>query len=200
MPDIPRDAGAILLVELDGPGAEVSAQVPAVSGILRENGAIEIKLAADESERELFWKGRKSAFAAMGKISPGYYVQDGVIPRSTLARVLGEIGELGRRYGLRVANVFHAGDGNLHPLVLYDPEVEGESEKAEELSGEILRVCVDVGGSITGEHGVGFDKKGLSSAYVQRAGNRHDESGAVRFRRRGAMQSRQGVPYSQNVR
>ena len=155
----PRDAGAILLVELDGPGAEVSAQVPAVTGILRENGAIEIKLAADESERQLFWKGRKSAFAAMGKISPGYYVQDGVIPRSSLARVLGEIGELGRRYGLRVANVFHAGDGNLHPLVLYDPEVEGESEKAEELSGEILRVCVDVGGSITGEHGVGFDKK-----------------------------------------
>ena len=155
----PRDAGAILLVELDGPGVEVNAQVPAVNGILRENGAIEIKLAADESERQLFWKGRKSAFAAMGKISPGYYVQDGVIPRSSLARVLGEIGELGKRYGLRVANVFHAGDGNLHPLVLYDPEVEGESEKAEELSGEILRVCVDAGGSITGEHGVGFDKK-----------------------------------------
>ncbi len=155
----PTDAGAILLVELDGPGAEVSAQVPAVSGILRENGAVEIKLAADEHERQLFWKGRKSAFAAMGKISPGYYVQDGVIPRSSLAGVLGEIGELGRKYGLRVANVFHAGDGNLHPLVLYDPEAEGESEKAEELSGEILRVCVDVGGSITGEHGVGFDKK-----------------------------------------
>ncbi len=155
----PRDAGAILLVELDGPGAEVRAQVPAVSAMLRENGAVEIKLAADEGERQLFWKGRKSAFAAMGKISPGYYVQDGVIPRSSLARVLGEIGELGERYGLRVANVFHAGDGNLHPLVLYDPEVEGESEKAEELSGEILRVCVDVGGSITGEHGVGFDKK-----------------------------------------
>lgn len=157
----PRDAGAILLVELDGPGAEVTAQVPAVTGILQENGAIEIKLAADENERELFWKGRKSAFAAMGKISPGYYVQDGVIPRSSLAKVLGEIRELGRRYDLRVANVFHAGDGNLHPLVLYDPEVEGESEKAEELSGEILRVCVDVGGSITGEHGVGFDKKGF---------------------------------------
>ena len=155
----PRDAGAILLVELDGPGAEVNAQVPAVIGILRENGAVEIKLAADESERQLFWKGRKSAFAAMGKISPGYYVQDGVIPRSSLARVLGEIGDLGKQYGLRVANVFHAGDGNLHPLVLYDPEVEGESEKAEELSGEILRVCVDAGGSITGEHGVGFDKK-----------------------------------------
>jgi len=155
----PTDAGAILLVELDGPGAEVNVQTPTVSEILKGNGAIEIKVAVDENERQLFWKGRKSAFAAMGRISPGYYVQDGVIPRSSLARVLGEIGELGKRYGLRVANVFHAGDGNLHPLVLYDPEIKGESEKAEELSGEILRVCVDAGGSITGEHGVGFDKK-----------------------------------------
>ena len=155
----PRDAAAILLVELDGPAAEVDAELPAVSGMLRENRAVEIRLAADEEERQLFWKGRKSAFAAMGKISPGYYVQDGVIPRSRLADVLGEIGRLGKSRGLRVANVFHAGDGNLHPLVLYDPDREGEAEVAEELSAEILRACVDAGGSITGEHGVGFDKK-----------------------------------------
>ncbi len=155
----PRDAGAILLVELDGVDAEVRAQVPKVIETLKENAAIQIKIAADENERQLLWKGRKSAFAAMGKVSPGYYVQDGVIPRSSLAKVLGEIGNLSSRYGLRVANVFHAGDGNLHPLVLYDPQVPGESEKAEELSGEILKVCVDAGGSITGEHGVGFDKK-----------------------------------------
>ncbi len=155
----PREAAAILLIELDGPRSEVRAQLPVVDEILRGNGAQEIRLAADDTERNLFWKGRKSAFAAMGKISPGYYVQDGVIPRSRLAEVLGEIGKLGLRYGLKVANVFHAGDGNLHPLVLYDPDIEGESEKAEELSSDILRVCVDVGGSITGEHGVGYDKK-----------------------------------------
>lgn len=155
----PDDAAAILLVELDGPAAEVEAELPVVEEVLAENGAAEVRIAADAVERELFWKGRKSAFAAMGKISPGYYVQDGVIPRSRLAEVLGEIRRLGSRYGLRVANVFHAGDGNLHPLVLYDPEAEGESEKAEELSAEILKVCVDAGGSITGEHGVGFDKK-----------------------------------------
>ena len=155
----PRDAAAILLVELDGPSAEVEAELPRVNEALGENRAVEIRLAADEAERQLFWKGRKSAFAAMGKISPGYYVQDGVIPRSCLAEVLGEIGRLGKRHGLRVANVFHAGDGNLHPLVLYDPGTEGEAEAAEELSAEILRACVDAGGSITGEHGVGFDKK-----------------------------------------
>ncbi len=155
----PSDAAAILLIELDGPQSEVLAQLPVVDEILRKNGAQEIRLASDDKERDLFWKGRKSAFAAMGKISPGYYVQDGVIPRSKLAEVLGEIEKLGLRYGLKVANVFHAGDGNLHPLVLYDPDIEGEAEKAEKLSSEILRVCVDVGGSITGEHGVGHDKK-----------------------------------------
>jgi glycolate oxidase len=127
--------------------------------VLKENRAKEIRVAKDDDERALFWKGRKSAFAAMGRISPDYYVQDGVIPRTKLAGVLGDIGELSVKYGLRVANVFHAGDGNLHPLILYDSSKKGELEKAEELAGEILKVCVDAGGSITGEHGVGYDKK-----------------------------------------
>ncbi len=155
----PKDAGAILLIELDGPGAEVEAHLPIVEQVLAQNNAKEIKIAKDSRERELFWKGRKSAFPAMGRISPDYYVQDGVIPRSKLAWVLGKIGELSSEYGLRVANVFHAGDGNLHPLILYDSNVEGDHEKAEKLAGEILEVCVKSGGSITGEHGVGVDKK-----------------------------------------
>lgn len=155
----PVDAGAILLVELDGPEAEVTAQLPIVEEVLRSHKANEIKIAKDSEERDLFWKGRKSAFPAMGRISSDYYVQDGVIPRSKLAEVLGKVGELSKKYGLRVANVFHAGDGNLHPLVLYDGTVEDEYHKALELAGDILSVCVESGGSITGEHGVGHDKK-----------------------------------------
>lgn len=159
----PVDAGAILLVELDGPTAEVQAQSPLVVETLKECKAAEIRLARDAEERALFWKGRKSAFAAMGRMSHNYYVQDGVIPRTKLAEVLGEIEDLSKKFGLRVANVFHAGDGNLHPLVLYDSSKPGEAEKAEELAGEILKVCVYVGGSITGEHGVGHDKKRFMS-------------------------------------
>ncbi|MGI9534391.1 MAG: FAD-linked oxidase C-terminal domain-containing protein, partial [Thermodesulfobacteriota bacterium] len=155
----PEDAGAILLVELDGPAAEVESQLPIVKTVLNENSAIEIKVAKNEAERELFWKGRKSAFAAMGRVSPDYYVQDGVIPRFKLAEVLGKIKDLSNKYGLTVANVFHAGDGNLHPLILYNSKNEGEFENVEKLAGEILQVCVDTGGSITGEHGVGYDKK-----------------------------------------
>jgi len=155
----PTDAGAILLVELDGPEAEVTAQLPIVEEVLKANKATRIKVARDQAERDLFWKGRKSAFPAMGRISSDYYVQDGVIPRSKLAEVLGEVGALSEKYGLRVANVFHAGDGNLHPLVLYDSTIEGEHDRALELAGDILSACVDAGGSITGEHGVGHDKK-----------------------------------------
>ena len=155
----PKDAEAVLLVELDGPRAEVEAQSPNVENILEKNNSFEIRIAKNDEERELFWKGRKSAFAAMGRISPDYYVQDGVIPRSRLSEVLKKIGQLSEEYGLRVANVFHAGDGNLHPLILYNSNNEGELENAGILAGEILRVCVDAGGSITGEHGVGYDKK-----------------------------------------
>ncbi|MDA2917934.1 FAD-binding protein [Desulfobacterota bacterium AH_259_B03_O07] len=155
----PENAKAILLVELDGPIDEIEAQMPLVMEVFNENRAKEIRIAKDTEERDLFWKGRKSAFAAMGRVSPDYYVQDGVIPRSKLAEVLGEIKNLSKKYGLRVANVFHAGDGNLHPLILYDSSKEEEAEKTEELAVDILKVCVDVGGSITGEHGVGYDKK-----------------------------------------
>ena len=155
----PADAGAILIVELDGPAAEVAHQFAAVERMCAGAGSSEIRIARDDEERALFWKGRKAAFAAVGRISPDYYVQDGVIPRTALPVVLREIARLGKARGLRVANVFHAGDGNLHPLVLYDGKVAGQAEEAEELAGEILQTCLDYGGSITGEHGVGYDKK-----------------------------------------
>jgi len=155
----PTDAGAALIVELDGPTIDVGEQFDDVVRFCREAGATSIRIALDEDERVLIWKGRKAAFAAMGRISPDYYVQDGVIPRTALPQVLRRIADLGVAHGLRVANVFHAGDGNLHPLVLYDNEVEGEAERAEDLAGEILLTCLAHGGSITGEHGVGADKK-----------------------------------------
>lgn len=154
----PPDAGALLIVELDGVSVQVDDDVAAVEEICRRNGAGELRTAADDRERALMWKGRKAAFAAMGRISPDYYVQDGVVPRTKLPEVLRRIGELEREAGLRVGNVFHAGDGNLHPLVLYDRAIEGQAKQAEKLAKAILAVCVEVGGSITGEHGVGRDK------------------------------------------
>ncbi|HEU5438428.1 MAG TPA: FAD-linked oxidase C-terminal domain-containing protein [Ktedonobacterales bacterium] len=153
------DAQALLLVELDGPRTEVVSQLERVSALCREVGSTELRLATTDEERALMWKGRKSAFAAVGRISPNYIVQDGVIPRTALPEILREIAEMSAAAGLRVANVFHAGDGNLHPLVLYDERDEGAQERAEELAGEIIRRCVAHGGSITGEHGVGWDKK-----------------------------------------
>jgi glycolate oxidase len=152
------DVGAALLMDADGPVAEVEHTSENAIELARKAGAIEVRRPRDEAERLLMWKGRKSAFAAVGRISPNYFVQDGVIPRSEIARVLREINELAEKVGLRVANVFHAGDGNLHPLVLYDRSVPGHEEAAEKLGGDILRLCVRYGGSITGEHGVGFDK------------------------------------------
>ena len=149
----------LLLVELDGPRSEVEALMQAVQDMCRHNGAWEIRVAQSEQERALVWKGRKAAFAAVGRISPNYIVQDGVIPRTALPHLLDEIGQLASAAGLRVANVFHAGDGNLHPLVLYDQSVAGQEEKALELSYRILQLCVDNGGSITGEHGVGKEKQ-----------------------------------------
>jgi glycolate oxidase len=155
----PQDAGAALVVELDGPEAECEARFDHVVEICERVGADSIRVAEDDAERELIWKARKAAFAAMGRIAPNYYVQDSVIPRTRLAEVLGRIEELGREYDLKIANVFHAGDGNLHPLVCYDGSVAGEAERAEECAGLIVKACVDAGGSITGEHGVGVDKK-----------------------------------------
>ena len=154
----PLEAGALLLVELDGPIVEVTTLAAEVRAICEDAGASEIRTAQSNAERALMWRGRKAAFAAMGRISPNYIVQDGVIPRTALPDVLRAIARLGDEYGLRVANVFHAGDGNLHPLVLFDAAA-GETERAEELSGEILRLCVRAGGSITGEHGVGAEKR-----------------------------------------
>jgi glycolate oxidase len=155
----PTDAGAALVVELDGSEAECSARFDEVVSMCEEAGADSIRVAKDEAERTVIWTARKAAFAAMGRIAPNYYVQDSVIPRTRLAEVLGQIEGMAEEYGLQVANVFHAGDGNLHPLVCYDGRQEGEAERAEELAGLIVKVCVDAGGSITGEHGVGVDKK-----------------------------------------
>jgi glycolate oxidase len=155
----PAGAVAVLVIELDGPQVEVEAQFRQVEEIARARNAFEIRIAADDAERALMWKGRKSAFAAVGRISPSYFVQDGVIPRTKLPEVLAEIERMADERGLRVANVFHAGDGNLHPLVLFDDAVEGQAHEAEELAGAILELCITSGGSITGEHGVGQEKR-----------------------------------------
>jgi glycolate oxidase len=157
-PGYPRDAQAVLIVELDGVATEVADELERVRAICAACGAGEVRVAADELQRALLWRGRKAAFAAMGRVSPDYYVQDGVVPRTRLPGVLRRIAELEREYGLTVGNVFHAGDGNLHPLVLYDRRRPGDLERAERLAAAILDACMDAGGSITGEHGVGIDK------------------------------------------
>jgi glycolate oxidase len=156
--DWPLDVGAALLMDVDGTRAEVEHTAAAAVAIAKRAGALDVRTPKSDAERALMWKGRKGAFAAMGRIGPNYYVQDGVIPRSEISRVLREIAELAAREGVRVANVFHAGDGNLHPLVLYDARVPGEEHRAETVAGEILQICIRYGGSITGEHGVGVDK------------------------------------------
>ena len=154
----PAGVGAVLIVELDGVAAQVEEDLVRIEEICRACGAGELRAAADEADRARLWRGRKAAFAAMGRVSPNYYVQDGVVPRTKLPLVLRRIAELEAEYGLRVGNVFHAGDGNLHPLVCYDGRVPGEVERAREVAEKILLACVDAGGSITGEHGVGVDK------------------------------------------
>ena len=154
----PDGAGAVLVIELDGARTEVEQEFVEVERLCAENGAFEQRVATDPAERALIWKGRKSAFAAVGRISPDYIVQDGVIPRTVLPDMLRRIARLSADSGVRVANVFHAGDGNLHPLVLFDDAVEGEAERAEQVSGAIIDLCIELGGSITGEHGVGSDK------------------------------------------
>ncbi len=154
----PVDAAAILICELDGLDTDVAAEVEQVKLILRRAGAADLREAADEQERALFWAGRKAAFPAVGRISPDYYCMDGTIPRKHLAAVLNAIDQLSQEYGLRIANVFHAGDGNLHPLILFDANISGELEKAEQIGQKILETCVAMGGTITGEHGVGVEK------------------------------------------
>ncbi len=157
----PLDVEALLIVELDGPGAEVDLLIERVSKIAKKNKAVSIRVSNSEEERAAFWAGRKAAFPAVGRISPDYYCMDGTIPRHQLPKVLSRMNELSEQYGLRVANVFHAGDGNLHPLILYDANVPGELEKVEDFGSDILTLCVEVGGVLTGEHGVGVEKRDL---------------------------------------
>ena len=157
----PLDVEALLIVELDGPAVEVDYLIERVSAIAAQNAAAGTRVSTSERERLAFWAGRKAAFPAVGRLSPDYYCMDGTIPRRELPRVLREIDSMQARYGLRVANVFHAGDGNLHPLILYDANVPGETDKAEAFGADILKLCVDVGGVLTGEHGVGIEKRDL---------------------------------------
>ena len=157
-PNFP-ECEAVLIVELDGPSIEVHELFDVVERICRDCGAISVEIAREQGQRDRIWKGRKAAFAAMGRISPNYYVQDGVVPRTKLPEVLGRIRDLSIRSGLRIGNVFHAGDGNLHPLICYDGTVPGQAAHAEKVASEILHYCIEAGGAITGEHGVGADKK-----------------------------------------
>jgi glycolate oxidase len=151
-------ADALLLCEIDGVAEEVTDDIATVRAVLAESGAVELRTAEDEVQRSRFWAGRKAAFPAVGRLAPDYYCMDGTIPRRELPHVLSRIAEMSAECGLRVANVFHAGDGNLHPLILFDANVPGELEMAEEFGGRILELCVEVGGTITGEHGVGVEK------------------------------------------
>ncbi|MFQ5850601.1 MAG: FAD-linked oxidase C-terminal domain-containing protein [Candidatus Binatia bacterium] len=155
----PLDAGAVLLIEVDGPKDEVEALVDPIVEVCQVNNVREVRVAKNDDERLLLWKGRKSAFAAMGQITPEYYVQDTVIPRTKLPPIMRFIKKLSEKYGLRVANVFHAGDGNLHPLMLYDSRNAGELQEAEEMGAKIIAACIEMGGSLTGEHGIGVEKR-----------------------------------------
>lgn len=154
----PSDAKAVLLIELDGPAAEVEAETPGVVELCQANGVLDLRVAKSEEERVLLWKGRKEAAGAVGRITHNYVLQDAVVPRSRLPQIMHELSGIGRRYGLMIANVFHAGDGNLHPLVCYDERVPGQLEKALAASDELLKACIALGGAVTGEHGVGLDK------------------------------------------
>ena len=174
----PTDAEALFLCELDGTEEEVQDQLQRVDALVQKNNASLVHIARDEEERMQLWKGRKSAFPAVGRLSPDYYCIDGTIPRRHLSRVLQQMNIWSDEYGLRIANVFHAGDGNLHPLILFDANIEGELEKTEELGGKILELCVEVGGTITGEHGVGMEK--INQMCVQFSSNEITQFHAIK--------------------
>lgn len=157
----PLDSAAVLLIELEGLAEAVAGQVAAVEDVCHQHHAREVRVARDEHERELLWKGRKNAFGALGRLAPGNYVLDGVIPRSKIPQALRRIQEIGERYDFKIGNIFHAGDGNLHPIVLFDPRDSGQYQRAIEASAEIIRYCVEIGGALTGEHGVGMEKSEL---------------------------------------
>ena len=157
----PRDSGAVLLIELEGLREAVEEQAVAIEDVCRKCNAREVRLAKDERERDLLWKGRKNAFGALGRIAPSNYVLDGVIPRSKLPQALQRIQDIGKKFGFHIGNIFHAGDGNLHPIVLYDPRDQGQFNRAIAASHDIIRACVELGGALTGEHGVGMEKNEL---------------------------------------
>src|SRR5437660_416208 len=183
----PLDVEALLIVELDGPQAEVDHLVGRVEAIAQDCRAVSCRISASEQERLLFWAGRKAAFPAVGRISPDYFCMDGTIPRSKLPLVLARMRELSDRYQLRVANVFHAGDGNLHPLILYDANKPGELERAEAFGADILKLCVEVGGVLTGEHGVGVEKRDLMPAMFNEVDLAHQERVKCAFDAKGLL-------------
>jgi glycolate oxidase len=154
----PKGAGAVLLIELDGPREEVEAQAARIVPICRDHAALEVRVAQDEGERALLWKGRKEAAGAVGRLTTSWFLQDAVVPRSRLPEIMRDMQAIGARHGLRIANVFHAGDGNLHPMILYDDRIPGELERAKQVNEELLAACLALGGSVTGEHGIGVDK------------------------------------------
>ena len=175
----PRDAEAVLLVEVEGVREQTEHSVNLVRAICQRNGAREVRVAKDDNERQLLWKGRKGAFGAMGALAPNYYVQDGVVPRSKLPEIMRRIAEISKQYNLRIANVFHAGDGNLHPNILFDMRTPGELDRVIEAGAATLRACIELGGSITGEHGVGLEKK----AYIGLLFNEADLEAMARVRK-----------------
>lgn len=175
----PRDAEAVLLVEVEGLAEQTLRSMNVASEICQRNGAREVRVAKDEAERQLLWKGRKGAFGAMGALAPNYYVQDGVVPRSKLPEIMKRIAEISKQFNLRIANVFHAGDGNLHPNILFDMRAPGELDRVVEAGAATLRACIELGGSITGEHGVGLEKK----AYIGLLFNEADLEAMTRVRR-----------------
>ena len=196
----PRDAAAALLIEVDGLAAGMDEQAERISQACREAGAREVRVARDAAERDLLWKGRKSAFGAYGHISPAYMVMDGVIPRTKLPYVLRRVNEIAAAYGLRVGNVFHAGDGNLHPNLLYDPRVPGAEARVVAAGGEILKVCAEVGGSISGEHGIGLEKADYMPLIFSEADHRLHVSAPARLQSHRSLQSRQDLPQPQGLR
>src|SRR3954454_22667969 len=183
----PLDVEALLIVELDGPQAEVDHLIVLVETIARECRAVSCKVSTSEAERLLFWAGRKAAFPAVGRISPDYYCMDGTIPRARLSEVLARMRELSQHYGLKVANVFHAGDANLHPLILYDANVPGELERTEQFGAAILKLCVEVGGVLTGEHGVGVEKRDLMPTMFSEIDLNHQQRVKCAFDAKGLL-------------
>ena len=196
----PADAGAVLIVEIDGLEAGLGERAERIARIATAAGAGEVKLARDEAERALLWKARKRAFGAVGRLAPNYATQDGVVPRTRLPDILRVITMLSRLYGLAIGNVFHAGDGNIHPIVLYDERDPDQVRRAIEVGREILKACVEMGGSLTGEHGIGVEKTARDAAVVRARGPDRDERIAPRFRSQRPRQSQQDHSATRRLR